>query len=74
MRDLSFTIAPGEVLGLVGESGSGKSLTSLALMRLLPETARTSGEIFLHNASATPRDLLVLPETKCAPCVERPWR
>jgi oligopeptide/dipeptide ABC transporter ATP-binding protein len=67
VRDLSFTIAPGEVLGLVGESGSGKSLTSLALMRLLPETARTSGEIFLHNGSATPRDLLVLPENEMRP-------
>ncbi|MEV3854298.1 dipeptide/oligopeptide/nickel ABC transporter permease/ATP-binding protein [Streptomyces sp. NPDC050095] len=35
--DVSFTIAPGEVLGLVGESGSGKSLTAMALAQLLPE-------------------------------------
>ena len=43
--DLSFSIAPGEALGLVGESGSGKSATSLALLRLLPASARVSGTI-----------------------------
>ena len=42
---ISFAIAPGETLGLVGESGSGKSATSLALLRLLPPTARVSGVI-----------------------------
>ncbi|MCU1301617.1 MAG: Oligopeptide/dipeptide transporter, ATPase subunit [Candidatus Sulfotelmatobacter sp.] len=56
VRDLSFSVAAGEVLGLVGESGSGKSITSLAIMRLLPPQARVSGEIFFgENGSA--RDL-----------------
>ena len=45
VRDLNFTIGSGAVLGLVGESGSGKSITSLAIMRLLPPQARVSGEI-----------------------------
>jgi len=45
VRDLSFSIATGESLGLVGESGSGKSVTSLAIMRLLPPQARIGGTI-----------------------------
>jgi oligopeptide/dipeptide ABC transporter ATP-binding protein len=42
--DLSFDLARGETLGIVGESGSGKSVTSLALLGLLPKTATVSGE------------------------------
>ena len=51
VRSLSFSIAPGEVLGLVGESGSGKSITSLAIMGLLPPAAIVSGEITFQNGS-----------------------
>ena len=37
--DLSLSIAEGETLALVGESGCGKSMTSLSIMRLVPEPA-----------------------------------
>ena len=62
VRDLNFTIAPDEALGLVGESGSGKSVTSLALMRLLPSQARVAGEILLANGNGSARNLLRLPD------------
>jgi peptide/nickel transport system ATP-binding protein len=45
VRDLSFSVRQGEVLGLVGESGSGKSLTSLSILRLLDGAARVEGTI-----------------------------
>ena len=57
VREVSFRIAPQEVLGLVGESGSGKSVTSLAILRLLPPQARVRGSIIFEG-----NDLLALPE------------
>jgi peptide/nickel transport system ATP-binding protein len=61
VRDVSFSINPGEVLGLVGESGSGKSVTSLAIMGLLPPTAKISGSINYQNGEAQPTNLTTLP-------------
>ncbi|HWD01275.1 MAG TPA: ABC transporter ATP-binding protein [Amycolatopsis sp.] len=45
VRGVSYQLQRGEVLGIVGESGSGKSVTSMAVMGLLPRTAQTSGSI-----------------------------
>jgi oligopeptide/dipeptide ABC transporter ATP-binding protein len=55
VRGISLAVSQGKVLGLVGESGSGKSVTSLAVMGLLPPQAWTSGEILFEA-----RDLLRL--------------
>jgi oligopeptide/dipeptide ABC transporter ATP-binding protein len=59
VRDLTFGVSRGEVLGLVGESGSGKSVTSLSIVRLLPPQARVSGEI-LFRTDGKPQNLLAL--------------
>ena len=52
-----YDVFPNEVLGIVGESGSGKSVTSLAIMGLLPKTATIEGEILLRG-----QDLLKMCE------------
>lgn len=58
--DVSFTIKPGETLGIVGESGCGKSVTSLSIMRLLGEKGRIrNGQILFQN-----RDLVQLSEAE----------
>lgn len=62
LSDISFTVAPGQIIGLVGESGSGKSMTALAMMGLLPPGARATGAVRLAD-----RNLLALPERQlCA--------
>ena len=45
VRGISYQVHKGEFLGIVGESGSGKSVSSLALMGLLPSSARVTGSI-----------------------------
>jgi peptide/nickel transport system ATP-binding protein len=53
VNDVNFSINKGEALGVVGESGSGKSVSSLAIMRLLPPNAVVSGRISYEGADLT---------------------
>ncbi|MEC9342498.1 MAG: ABC transporter ATP-binding protein, partial [Pseudomonadota bacterium] len=63
--DVSFSIEPGEIVGLVGESGSGKSVTAKALMRLNPSNAvyGPKSRILLHLDEG-PVDVLALRRGK----------
>ena len=61
LKDVSLSVAPGEIAGLVGESGSGKSMTALSILRLLPRNARVEGRILFAGEdilSLRPADLL----------------
>ncbi|MFF3750716.1 ABC transporter ATP-binding protein [Streptomyces sp. NPDC002018] len=49
VRGVDLTLAPGQKLGVAGESGCGKSTLALALLRLLPSSARLTGEILLDG-------------------------
>src|ERR1700741_304492 len=51
VNNVSFTLHRGETIGIVGESGSGKSVTSLSVMKLIPNPPGriTSGEIIYHS-------------------------
>jgi peptide/nickel transport system ATP-binding protein len=63
VNQISFTLNPGETLGIVGESGSGKSVTSLGIIGLLPPKTIQTGEILFRNPrlpDAQPVNLLAL--------------
>ncbi|MDR1049251.1 MAG: ABC transporter ATP-binding protein [Synergistaceae bacterium] len=61
VRNCSFSLARGEILGLVGESGSGKTSALMAIPRLLPPGTRVAGEVLFEEKGGA-ADLLKLGE------------
>ncbi|TDL77695.1 ABC transporter ATP-binding protein [Palleronia sediminis] len=54
LRRIDAELGPGEVLGIVGESGSGKSVLALAVIGLLPRTARARGRVEMDGTDLLP--------------------
>lgn len=71
MDGVDLYIDPGEVLGVVGESGCGKSVTSLSILKLVPNPPGriVSGRILLKG-----QDLVPLREKKCERSAETRYR
>ncbi|MES0862201.1 dipeptide ABC transporter ATP-binding protein [Ruegeria sp. SCPT10] len=62
LKQVSLSIAPGQIVAVTGESGSGKSMTALAVMQLLPDGAESDGSILLDE-----QEILNRPEAEmCA--------
>ncbi len=75
VRDVAFALDAGSTLGIVGESGSGKSMTALALIGLLPESAGVSGRILFEGtdlAKASERDWVRLRGRRIAFVFQEP--
>ncbi|WP_396655896.1 ABC transporter ATP-binding protein [Microbacterium sp.] len=75
VRDVTLDVRRGEVLAIVGESGSGKTVTSRAILRLLPETATVRGAVVLDGTDVTRLDKGALRQvrgTKAAMIFQEP--
>jgi peptide/nickel transport system ATP-binding protein len=63
VNQISFSLKRGQTLGIVGESGSGKSVTSFAIMGLIPTPGKIAeGDIWFHQNGTAPVNLVKLPE------------
>ena len=60
VRNVSFEIGPGEILGIVGESGCGKSMTAKSILRLNQEDRTFYRGKIIYQSSEGPKDLLNL--------------
>ncbi len=58
VKNISFTVAAGEMVAIVGESGSGKSVTALSLLKLLPSKTSVKGKLFFLSKGKERLDLL----------------
>jgi oligopeptide/dipeptide ABC transporter ATP-binding protein len=75
VREISFSIAAAQRVGLVGESGAGKSLTGLALMRLIHSPNRQSGEVIIDGSDVmklNPKELARLRGNQVAMVYQNP--
>lgn len=66
VEDVNFTIPRKTVVGVVGESGSGKSVTARSIIKLLPETATTSGAVYLSKRDGSDSLDVLSPERRTA--------
>lgn len=53
VRDVNLRLEPGDTVGVAGESGSGKSTVAMSVLRLLPRSAKITGEILLDGEDVT---------------------
>ncbi|WP_246612865.1 dipeptide ABC transporter ATP-binding protein [Paractinoplanes bogorensis] len=75
LSNVSFTVAPGEVVGLVGESGGGKSMVARAIVGMLPNGSHATGRVGFDGADVLrmdPADLAAHRGRGAAICFQNP--
>jgi peptide/nickel transport system ATP-binding protein len=74
-KSLTYSIAPGQIVAVVGESGSGKSASSMAILDLLPKSARVTGSVKLDGEEligASPKRMRSIRGAKVAAIFQEP--